>query len=71
VLLRLLYFLSHSTFFKGKENRGIFGGFYVFFKWAFLKKTGVFVVESNYIKPKDHYGYLIDFLSQISKLFYI
>jgi len=37
---------------------------------AFLKKTSVFSVGSNYIKPKDNYEHLIDFLSQISKLSY-
>jgi len=37
---------------------------------GFLKKTGVFLVGSNYINPEDNYGCLIDFLSQISKLFY-
>jgi len=35
------------------------------FKWAFLKKTGGFLVGSNYIKPKDNYGHLTEFLSQI------
>jgi len=28
------------------------------------------MVGSNYINPKNNYGYLIDFLSQISKLSY-
>jgi len=37
---------------------------------GFLKKTGVFLVWSNYINPEDNYGCLIDFLSQISNLFY-
>jgi len=29
-----------------------------------------FVVGSNYINLKDNYGYLMDFLSKISKLSY-
>jgi len=35
-----------------------------------IKKTGVSLVGFNYTNPEDNYGRLIDFLSQISKLFY-
>jgi len=35
-----------------------------------LKTTGVFLVGFNYINTEDSYGRLIDFLSQISKLYY-
>ena len=48
---------------------GFFVGFIVFFRWA-LKKTGVFFGWFNYINTEDSYGRLIDFLSQISKLYY-
>jgi len=30
----------------------------------------LFLVGSNYIKTEDSYGRLIDFLSQLSKLYY-
>ena len=40
-------------------------GFYEKMKWMFL-----FLVGSNYIKTEDSYGRLIDFLSQLSKLYY-
>jgi len=33
-----------------------------------LKKTGVFLVGSNYINTEDNYGHLTEFLRQISKL---
>jgi len=62
-----LYFLLHSTFFKGKEKSGVFGGFIVFLS-GLSKKTGVCLVRSNYINPEDNYGRLIDFVRQISKL---
>jgi len=66
----LFYFLFHSTFFKGKEKSGIFGGFYCFFKVG-LKKRVFFLVRSNHTNPEDYYGRLSDFLSQISKLSYL
>jgi len=70
MLLRLFYFLLHSTFFKGKVKSGIIGGFY-FFKWAFQKTTGSdCLVASNQINTEHNYGLLLDFLSQISKLSY-
>jgi len=38
---------------------------------GFFKNTRVvFLVGPNYINPEDNYGPLIDFLSQIAKLFY-
>jgi len=63
----LFYFLLHSIFSKENNRVGFLLGFIVF-KAAFWKKTGIFLVGSNYINPEDNYGCLIDFLSQISKL---
>jgi len=62
------YFLSHSTFFKGKEKSGVFDGFIDFFKWAFSKKRVLFMIGFNYINSRDNYRHLIDFVSQMSKL---
>ena len=39
----------------------------VAFLSGLYKKTGVFLLGSNYINPEDNYGHLIDFASQISK----
>jgi len=70
VLLILL--LIHSTFFKGMEKSGFFGGFCWFLlSGHFQKHPGGVLVRSTYINPEDNYGPLIDFLSQISKLSYI
>jgi len=38
--LLLIYFLLHSTFFKGKVKSGIFGEFYCSFLRGLLKKRG-------------------------------
>jgi len=62
----LIYFLLHSTFFKGKVKSGILVGFIDFLVGFF--KTGDFLVGSNYINIEDNYERLIDFLNQISKL---
>jgi len=50
------------AFFQRKRV-GFLVGFIVFFRVFFL-------VGSNYINPENDYGCLIDFLSQISELFY-
>jgi len=47
---------------------GYLVGFVVFL--VDFKKPGVFLVRSNCMNPEDNYERLIDFLSQISKLFY-
>jgi len=45
-------------------------GFIDFFKWASKKKRVVFLFGSNHINTENSYGRLIDFLSQISKLYH-
>jgi len=57
----LIYFLLHSTFFKGNVKSGILVGFIDFLVGFF--KTGDFLVGSNYINIEDNYERLFDFLS--------
>jgi len=62
------YFLHHCTFF---EEDWDFWWVLLFFSSGLFKKSRVvFLVGSNYIKPEDNYGHLINFLSQVSKLTY-
>jgi len=58
------YFIAH---FSKKVKSGILMDFFVFSSGLF--KTGDFLVGSDYINTEDNYERLIDFLSQISKLF--
>ena len=58
----LFYFVLHGTFFKGTGKSGIFGVFSCFF-YVGIKKREVYF---GWVQL--HYGRLIDFLSQISKL---
>jgi len=59
----LFYFLLLSRFFKGKVTSGFFGGFVVFFKWAFLKKPGGLL----YV----HFGYIQYFFKVLKTAFTI
>ena len=68
----LFSILLHSAFFQRKSKAWDFWWVLLLFcKWVPLKKwVFLFLVGSNYIKTEDSYGCLIDFLSQILKLYY-
>ena len=63
--LQLSYFIAH---FSKKKLRAGFWWILLFFQAGFLKRVN-FLVGSYYINTEDNYERLIDFLSQISKLF--
>jgi len=69
-VLLILLFTSYYVFQWKRKEWDCWWVLLLVFKWTFQKNQGVFMVGSNYINPKDTYGRLIDFVSQISKLSY-